>query len=43
MNFASAKYFSFSRGAKFGEFRPSALAQVVCVSPVGERGWGEIV
>jgi hypothetical protein len=28
--FAPANFFSFSRGAKFGEFRPSAPAQVVC-------------
>jgi hypothetical protein len=30
VDFAPAKFFSFSREAKFGEFRPSALAQVVC-------------
>jgi hypothetical protein len=43
LNFAPAKFFSFSRGAKFGEFRLSAPAQVVCGSLVGVTQWGEIV
>jgi hypothetical protein len=34
--FAPRKFFSFSRGAKFGEFRPASLAQVVCASAVRE-------
>jgi hypothetical protein len=34
--FAPPKFFSFSRGAKFGEFRPTLPAQVVCGSAVGE-------
>jgi hypothetical protein len=36
LNFASLKFFSFSRGAKFGPFRPTATAQVVCGSLVRE-------
>jgi hypothetical protein len=43
VNFAPSNLFSFSRGAKFGEFRPSAPAQVVCCSPVRAWGWGDIL
>jgi hypothetical protein len=43
MIFASLKIFSFCREAKFGEFRPTLPAQVVCGSPVGAQRWGEIV
>jgi hypothetical protein len=42
-HFAPLKVFSFFSGAKFGEFRPTLSAQVVCDPPVGEWGWGEIV
>jgi hypothetical protein len=38
MIFASLKIFSFFGEAKFGEFRLSAPAQVVCGSPV-RLGW----
>jgi hypothetical protein len=41
--FASLKFFSFCRGAKFGEFRPTAPAQVVCWLQVRVWRWGEIV
>jgi hypothetical protein len=41
--FASHKFFSFSHGAKLGEFRPTLPAQVVCGSPVVAWGWGETV
>jgi hypothetical protein len=41
--FAPLKFFSFSRGAKFGEFRPTVPAQVVCSSLVGAWQWGEMV
>jgi hypothetical protein len=30
VDFAPAKFFSFSREAKFGQFRPTLLLQVVC-------------
>jgi hypothetical protein len=43
VSFASLKFFSFSRGAKFGEFLPTLPAQVVCGSPVGAWEWGEIL
>jgi hypothetical protein len=36
--FASLKFFSFCREAKFGEFRSTLPAQVVCGSPVGALG-----
>jgi hypothetical protein len=41
--FAPLKFFLFSGGAKFGEFRLTSPAQVVCGSPVRESWWGEIV
>jgi hypothetical protein len=41
--FRPSKFFLFSGGAKFGEFRPGAPAQVVCGSLVGVKRWGEIV
>jgi hypothetical protein len=41
--FASLKIFSFSRGAKLGEFRPTLPAQVVCCLTFGAWRWGEIV
>jgi hypothetical protein len=41
-DFCTTEFFSFSRGAKFGEFRPTVPAQVVCGSPVGEWQWGEM-
>jgi hypothetical protein len=42
LNFAPANFFSFSRGAKFGEFRSSAPAQVVWRLPVRKWQWSEI-
>jgi hypothetical protein len=42
MNFASLKIFSFFE-AKFGEFRPTASAQVVFWSLVRAQGRGEMV
>jgi hypothetical protein len=42
LNFASLKFFLFFSGAKFGEFRPSAPAQVVCWFAITEYRWGEI-
>jgi hypothetical protein len=41
--FRLSKFFSFSRGAKFGEFRPTWRAQVVYQFAVGAWGWGEMV
>jgi hypothetical protein len=43
MIFASLKIFSFFSGAKFGDFRSTLPAQVVCGLPVGAWQWGEIV
>jgi hypothetical protein len=40
--FGSLRFFSFSREAKLGEFRPSAPAQVVCRLAVAVWQWGEI-
>jgi hypothetical protein len=42
MIFASLKFFSFCREAKFGDFRLTLPAQVVSGSPVGAWQWGEI-
>ncbi|HJQ78976.1 MAG TPA: hypothetical protein VJ828_03430 [Lacipirellulaceae bacterium] len=39
--FAPPKFFSFSRGAKLGQFRPTRLLQVVCWLQVREWWWGE--
>jgi hypothetical protein len=41
--FASLKFFSFSRGAKLGEYCPTLAAQLVCVTPVGAWEWCETV
>jgi hypothetical protein len=41
--FASLIFFLFSGEAKFGQFRLSALLQVVCRLPVSVWRWGEIV
>jgi hypothetical protein len=35
-------FFLFSGGALFGEYRPSAPAQVVCCYAIDEWGWGDI-
>jgi hypothetical protein len=40
--FAPLKFFLFSRGALFWQFRPTGLLQIVCWVAVGARGWGEI-
>jgi hypothetical protein len=39
--FASPNFFSFSREAKFGQFRLARLLQVVCWLQVVVRRWGE--
>jgi hypothetical protein len=41
--FAPLKFFSFCRGAKFGEFRLTLPAQVRCWLAVGKWQWGEMV
>jgi hypothetical protein len=43
MIFASLEIFSFCREAKFGEFRLTLPAQVVCCSSVRESWRGEAV
>jgi hypothetical protein len=43
MIFAPPNFFLFSGGAKFGDFRPTLPAQVVCGSPVGSWQRGEMV
>jgi hypothetical protein len=42
-DFRLSEFFSFSSEAEFGEFRPSAPAQVICRLQVSEWRWGEIV
>jgi hypothetical protein len=43
VDFCLTEIFSFCREAKFGEFRPTLPAQVVCSSPFGVWQWGEMV
>jgi hypothetical protein len=42
LNFASAKFFSFCREAKFGDFRLTSPAQVICNSLISDWQRGEI-